>query len=114
MPGRISETLISSTAASGEATFYFKDSKAATLGLAANGGTSPVAAYTVKLYATPDTPDLAAYTYKTQGAGAVAVFENVADSNGQPFSFYKMVISYSGLTNTETSGAQFTAVISAI
>ena len=115
MPGRISETLISSADASGSATFYFKDYKSATLGLIALGGTNPRATYSVKLYLTPDTPDAAAYTYSEQTvAGAVQVFDNVADTDGTPFSFYKMIVSYAGLTNDELSGAQFSAVVSAI
>jgi len=113
MPGRQYETLISSTAAAGSATYYFADQETLTIGLSAQGGTSPVATYEVKLYATESTPDAAAFSYKSQGvAGAVAVFENVADSNGTPFNFYKMVVSYSGLTNDEGSGATFTAVVS--
>ena len=112
MPGRQYETLISSTAATGSATYYFADQETLTIGLSAQGGTNPVAAYSVKLYATESTPDAAAFTYKQAGSAAVAVFENVADSNGTPYNFYKMVVSYSGLTNDEASGATFTAVVS--
>lgn len=115
MPGRISESIIQSTDASGSGTFYFKDAKCVTLGIIAAGGTNPVASYDVDLYLTPDTPASAAYSFKTQGsAGAVNVFENVTDTDGTPFSFYKMVVSYAGLTNNEGSGAQFLAVVSAI
>ena len=114
MPGRIQKTLIQSGTATGSATFYAQDFQTFTLGMTATSGTSPIAAYSVKLYATPTTPDAASYTYKAQGvAGAVAVFENVADSNGTPFNFYKMVISYSGLANSGGDAAVFTAVVSA-
>ena len=114
MPGRIQQTLIESVVTAGTAIFYAQDFRTFTLGLFASTGTSPVAAYSVKLYATPTTPDAAAFTYKTQGAGAVAVFENVTDTDGTPYNFYKMVVSYSGLTNSEADGsAVFTAVISA-
>jgi surface antigen len=114
MPGRIQKTLIQSGSATGAATFYAQDFQTFTLGMTATNGSSPVAAYSVLLYATPTTPDAAAYSYKAQGvAGAVAVFENVADSNGTPFNFYKMVISYSGLTNSGGDAAVFTAVVSA-
>ena len=101
MPGRIQKTLIQSGTATGSATFYAQDFETFTLGMTATSGTSPVAAYSVKLYATPTTPDAAAYTY------------NVADSNGTPFNFYKMVISYSGLANSGGDAAVFTAVVSA-
>ena len=114
MPGRIYESLFDqATAAAGSATFYAKDAKTFTLAMIAAGNT-PVAAYSVKLYATSTTPDAAAYTYKSQGvAGAVQVFENVADSNGVPFNFYKMVVEYSGLSassGTPTFSASITAI----
>ena len=95
--------------------FYFGDKKNVSLGLSATNGVSPVAAYEVKLYLTPDTPDAAAFSYKSQGvAGAVAVFENVCDSNGTAFNFYKMVVSYSGLTNSSGPSANFTAVVASL
>ena len=115
MPGREYETLISSTAATGSGTFYFGDKKSVTLGISATMGANPVATYEVKLYLTPDTPDAAAFSYKSQGvAGAVAVFENVCDSNGTALNFYKMVVSYSGLTNDSGPSPNFTAVVASL
>lgn len=112
--GRVSETLIQSAAASGSAAFYFEDFQSVTIALAAVNGTSPVAAYDVKLYADVTTPDAFAYTYKTQSpAASVLVFENVTDSNGVPFNFYKMVISYSGLANSGGDAPVFIASVSA-
>lgn len=111
MAQKVYEQLINSTDAAGSAVFYCKDYSRFTIALAAVGGTNPVAAYTVDLYLTPDTPDSLAFTYKTASAAAVSVFENIADSDGLPYQFYKVKISYSGLTNTEASGATFTAGI---
>jgi hypothetical protein len=111
MPGREYETLISSTATAGSATYYLNDKKSVSLGLSATGGSSPVAAYEVKLYLTPDTPDAAAISYKAASSAAVAVFENVADSNGTPFNFYKMVVSYSSLA-ASSGTPSFTAAVS--
>ena len=113
--GRVSSTIINSTAASGSATFYMEEFESVTIALAAVNGTGPVAAYDVKLYATEDTTDAFAYVYKTQSpAAAVLVFENVTDSDGTPYNFYKMVISYSGLTNTAGDPAAFLASVSAL
>ena len=107
MAGRISRTLISSTDVSGSATFYAEDFGSIGIGLVA----TTTATYTVKLYITPDTTEPLAFTYKSQAvAGAVEVFENVADSNGTPYSFYKVVISYAGLTGGGTFYASTTAI----
>tara|TARA_R100000149_G_C5775688_1_gene73995 strand:+ start:138 stop:491 length:354 start_codon:yes stop_codon:yes gene_type:complete len=113
MPGKIYEDIISqSTDASGSAIFYSKDYKNFTLYMAAQGGTNPRATYSVSVYPTADTPDSAAVTYKNQSvAGAVQVFENIADSNGQFYGFYKIKISYADLTNDENAGAGFGAAI---
>jgi len=108
---RVFKQVIASAAASGEAVFYMADHGSAAIALGAYGGTNPVAAYTVSLYATPDTPDSMAYTYKTQTPAAVLVYENVTDSDGVAYPFYKMKIAYSDLTNNEGSGAYFVAYV---
>lgn len=113
MPGKVYESIITqSTDASGSAIFYAKDFKNFTLYMAAQGGTNPVANYTITLYPNADTPESAGALYKDQSsAGAVQVLENIADSNGQFYGFYKLKVSYGGLTNDEGSGAVFSAAV---
>ena len=102
MPQRRYESLISTSAASGSAIFYARDQTRFSLSMATSG--DAVLKYKILLYPTDQTPDGSPVVYsdKTTGqsAAAVGISDNLTDSDGVPFVFYKLKVEWSELATS--------------